>query len=867
MDKMSIIVIIVLLVPVYDSAEISKANDLCAVVIDGPWTSLPEGTSSDLAFDSDWGALTLQSDLTNFDFLLSPHTNKALPANIVRNIAAYNGRLYPSYGDIAVNFGPVDIVSYDPLTGKLISEMLNVPEDSVNEWYTSDTGRFYVAGGDARESWTFGNFFVNDGLGWQKKRTIYNGVHVNEVVEFQGYLFTQKNVDQPPLFDFPYILVSDNQGASWSYEQIDPGPLDSTPPYSSAVVSGFEIVTQQIHDGFDRKVDYLYATFVWNQAGEGKISRLYRFDGKKWERIRIYTPSGEPTGSITIVGTFKGQLLVFCSVTGSETYLYALDGLTQQELPFLKNRFHLGSPGEMFRYAEYDGWLYCILRDQYTYGDLNLSPRRYILCRTQDLINWQTIGPIFLPPGAKPCTLGFVHSRLYVGTANMVLGYEPGYVESRQCYVYAIHNSTLQWDAEIPVGSSVSFKIRTSYSKRIPNDLPWVGPDGTENTVFTSSGQFLHPRHNGDDVLQVAIYKTPNNDGEYPHVRSLTLNSPDGTVSLAVDEGAGLYTAVNSTDPNGAEYISGVFALQEPIAGGNLFYEGAVPDQTSLYFQVRSGSTEDALSENLFIGPDGTPNTVYESSGQELWSGHNGDTYIQYRAILSSTEPILAPFLRKAVLTIQRNKLDHFNIRLVGPGTWKAGQSNPITVQARTADGTLVPIEGRVSLSAIAEDSGDSVPIQPKEMSLVSGVGTSNVLLQRATPTQICIELADIKSCSTVINVQPGEAHSVMVETDLTEPHLHWSPVGQAGQLFTLSLTIQDRYRNPVTGYTGTIRCERWRWQSEGQLMAPYTFEPTDNGFHEFTSGVTIDETGEWNIVCYDETTPQIAGTLTVNIQ
>lgn len=866
MEKICTVAIMVLLFSVNIYTNIVQANDLCAVVIDGPWTSL-EDASPELAFDSEWGALTLQSNLTNFDFLLSPHTNKASSANIVRNIAAYNGRLYPSYGDIAVNFGPVDIVSYDPLIGKPIREMLNVPEDSVDGWYASTTGKFYVAGGDARESWTFGNLFVNDGLGWQKKRTIYNGVHVSQVVEFQGHLFTQKNVDQPPIFDYPYILVSDNQGASWSYEQIDPGPLDSTPPYSSAVVSGFEIVTHQIHDGFTREVEYLYATFVWNQAGEGKISRLYRFDGQKWERVRIYTPSGEPTGSISIVGAFQGQLLVFCFVTGSGTYLYALDGLTQKELPFLKNRFQLGSPGQMLRYAEYDGWLYCILRDQDTYRDTNLSPRKYILCRTQDLINWQTIGPLFLPPGAKPCALGFVHGRLYIGTANMVLGYEPGYVESRQCYVYTIHNSTLQWVAEIPVGSSVSFKIRTSSPKRIPDDLPWVGPDGTENTAFTSSGQFLHSQHNGDDVLQVAIYKIPNNDGEYPHVRSVTLNSPDGSVSLAVDEGAGLYAATNSTDPNSAEYVSQVFALQEPITGGNLFYEGAMPDQNCLRFQVRSGSTETQLGDHSFIGPDGTLNTFYQSSGQALWSGHDGDIYIQYRAILSSTEPTLAPFLRKVVLITQRNKLDHFDIHLEGPGTWTTGQFNPVTVEARSADGALIPIDGRVSLSAIAEDSGEPIPIQPEEISLVNGIGTSNVLLQRATSTQICVELADIKSCSTVINVQPGQAHSISVTSSLIEPTPNWSPVGQAGQPFTLSLTVQDRYRNPVTGYTGTVRCERWRWQSEGQLIAPYTFEPTDNGFHEFASEVTINETGEWNIVCYDETTPKIAGTLTVNIQ
>ena len=54
-------------------------------------------------------------------------------------------------------------------------------------------------------------------------------------------------------------------------------------------------------------------------------------------------------------------------------------------------------------------------------------------------------------------------------------------------------------------------------------------------------------------------------------------------------------------------------------------------------------------------------------------------------------------------------------------------------------------------------------------------------------------------------------------------------------------------------------------WQSEGQISS-YQFQPTDNGFHEFTD-VIINETGEWNLVFYDETKSQIAGTLTVDIK
>ena len=102
------------------------------VVIDGPWASLPPGAGPGLALDSERGALTLKSDLTKYAFVLSPDPAKQLSANAIGRLGVCGGRLYLGYGDMSLNLGPVQILAYDPLGGKLVSEMTDVPEEGLS---------------------------------------------------------------------------------------------------------------------------------------------------------------------------------------------------------------------------------------------------------------------------------------------------------------------------------------------------------------------------------------------------------------------------------------------------------------------------------------------------------------------------------------------------------------------------------------------------------------------------------------------------------------------------------------------------------------------------------------------------------------
>jgi len=862
--------LVVLLVTLSPDGFAVQGGALGPVVIDGPWAGLPPGAASGLVLDSEWSALTLKPDLTKYAFVLSPDPAKGLSANVIGSLGVHQGRLYLGYGDIGLNLGPVNILAYDPLTGELTPEMMDVPEEGLSRWHVSASGRFYVGGADARESWTFGNFFVNDGLGWWKHRTIPYGAHTMKVVECQGRLLACEVEAAPSPVDYPHILVSCDQGASWSYECIDPDPTDLGLPLGASLIGDIEVVTHQTGGGFVGGNEYCYAHVLLKKSGGGDAQRLYRFDGKAWTQVRFATPNGD-LRVFKIAAVFKNQIIVFGSAGKHRTYV--LDHQSQREIPFptlLTTDLGLSPFGDM-RWAAYDGWLYWITRDSPFQG-ADYAAAAYLLYRTDDLQSWEKLGPVTLAPGAMPLCLAFVHGRLYVGARPLTMyaafdNLLPTRIPAS--YVFPIDNSTLHWDANVPDGSHLSFKIHTASAATLRQpfeDFPWVGPDGTENTSFTVSGQALHRQHNGHDLVEVAIYRTPNPDGAYPHIRSITVTSPSGPVTRAVDEGSGLYASVTSTDPNGAEYLSEVFALQEAIAHGRLFFDCATPKRTGVRFQVRSGLGQNTLAATAFVGPDGSKEMFYESTGQPLWSGHDGDTHIQYRAVLVSPDPVVAPFLRKTILVTRADALDHLDVTVSQPAVWTAGQANSITVTARSVGGAPLPIGGNVALSAMAEDSAQEVRIQPDEVTLIDGVGVLGVSLERAVSTRIHVELAGIKGSSPIIDVQPGVPFAIAMTSSLAEPLPQWSPAGQAGQPFTLALRILDRYRNTVPRYTGTVRCERWRATSEGQVLSPYQFQLADQGSHEFT-GVIIDEPGEWNLVCSDETTPQVAGTLTVNIE
>ena len=97
----------------------------------------------------------------------------------------------------------------------------------------------------------------------------------------------------------------------------------------------------------------------------------------------------------------------------------------------------------------------------------------------------------------------------------------------------------------------------------------------------------------------------------------------------------------------GAYYASGELTSSAYDTGGasdfgNLSWTAAVPAGTTIKFQV---ATNNDNATWVFKGPDGTTGTYYTSSGTGIWSGHDSDRYIKYKAFFSTTYTTVTPIL------------------------------------------------------------------------------------------------------------------------------------------------------------------------------------------------------------------------------
>ncbi len=134
----------------------------------------------------------------------------------VHDLQLFAGRIYVGCGDWNRNRGPIDIWSFDPALRerpvKFVKEF-TVTDESVDSFRIID-GKLYVPGIDAcakiGENWELGNLYVLSEHGWQKFRTVPNGVHVLDVARFNGKLYTATGVESGAA-----LYESVDSGRSW----------------------------------------------------------------------------------------------------------------------------------------------------------------------------------------------------------------------------------------------------------------------------------------------------------------------------------------------------------------------------------------------------------------------------------------------------------------------------------------------------------------------------------------------------------------------------------------------------------------------------------------------------------------------------
>ncbi len=102
-----------------------------------------------------------------------------------------------------------------------------------------------------------------------------------------------------------------------------------------------------------------------------------------------------------------------------------------------------------------------------------------------------------------------------------------------------------------------------------------------------------------------------------------------------------------------AHYPSGILESSIHDCGGSasfgaIVWQSAIPSGTEVKFQIATNNDNSTWN---FAGPDGASNTYYTTSGTPIWSGHDGDRYIRYKAYLQTADPSQTPELKQVWIT------------------------------------------------------------------------------------------------------------------------------------------------------------------------------------------------------------------------
>ena len=153
-----------------------------------------------------------------------------------------------------------------------------------------------------------------------------------------------------------------------------------------------------------------------------------------------------------------------------------------------------------------------------------------------------------------------------------------------------------------------------------------------------------------------------------------------------------------------------------------------------------------------------------------------------------------------------------------------AGAGFTFTVVAQDRFGSLTPrYGGTVHFTSTDASSG---VILPPDSSLSGGQGTFSATLIKAGPQTITATDAANASVtgSLTVTVQAASAAGLILRTPAS---------AKPGQAFAASVTLNDRFGNLATGYTGTVHFTSS--DPLATLPADYTFNAADGGVHGFS--------------------------------
>jgi len=186
-------------------------------------------------------------------------------------------------------------------------------------------------------------------------------------------------------------------------------------------------------------------------------------------------------------------------------------------------------------------------------------------------------------------------------------------------------------------------------------DKPVPATDGwaTYGSLGSGKGQFNYPcgihYDSGSDFIYVA-------DWTNHRIVKTMLNGTGWTTYGTYGTGTGefyypcdiiYYSTHYSSD---GHLTSRRYNYGAPANLLTLSWVGDTPPGTYIKFQLRSAPNESALFTKKFVGPNGKATNFYNTSGANIWSGHDGDKWIQYKVYLNTSDLFQTPILKDVTI-------------------------------------------------------------------------------------------------------------------------------------------------------------------------------------------------------------------------
>jgi len=115
--------------------------------------------------------------------------NTKIPSRSIKELKAYDNKIFMGVGDWNDNTGPVNIVYYDTLTGK-IETSGTIADEAVQSFVVIDD-KLYTTGTDPRDNWGYGSYYVydKDNNKWNQHRFNDGWIHVFDIEEYNDKIF------------------------------------------------------------------------------------------------------------------------------------------------------------------------------------------------------------------------------------------------------------------------------------------------------------------------------------------------------------------------------------------------------------------------------------------------------------------------------------------------------------------------------------------------------------------------------------------------------------------------------------------------------------------------------------------------------